>query len=408
MTERWKNILIGSFVASAFVIGVMLVFFLKPTIGDGKKEIQVRFTNISGINTGTRVTYAGKPVGEVVAIAQIPNARTEALDQDGRVYSYQLTLRYDSRTKLYANDEIAIRTTGLMGEKSIAILPKAGESTEPTKNSILYANSVDPLENTITRIGKVAGKAEESIERFDSWFAENAPMLSHATASIGGAAQSLDAVLAQVHQTGLVPSTKASLDVLTDNLKLIKNAFLEDEMLSRLSCLLSDLSETATVFNTQGAAALSNLDKITRDLATGSGTLGRFIKSDDFYLRLNSLMSKSETLMNDINHYGILFQYNKTWQRSRTKKATLLKSLESPEEFKTYFEGEIDSINVALGRIGELMNRAEQNDEKAKIVQSDVFRRDFASLLRQVQALNDSLKLYNQDLVSRIDEEEAR
>ncbi len=405
MTERWKNILIGSFVAAAFGLCVILVFFLKPTIGDGKRSIQVRFTNISGINKGTRVTYAGRPVGEVAKIAQIPDARTDALDQEGRVYSYQLTLRYDSRVKVYDTDEIAMRTTGLMGEKSIAILPKpCAEGAQPATDCVFYANSVDPLENTISRIGFVAAKAEQSIERFDGWFGENAPILSHAAASIGGAAQAFDGLLGQVHDIGLVPSVKNSVDVLTDNMKLVRSSFVDDELLSRLSVLINDLSQTATLMNTDGAQAMNNIDKITRDLATGSGTLGRFIKNDDFYLRLNSLMSKSETLMNDINHFGLLFQYNKSWQRSRTKRASLLNSLDSPEEFKTYFEGEIDSINVALGRIGELMNRAEQDGEKSKIVQSDAFRRDFATLLRQVQSLGDSLKLYNQDLVAQIDE----
>ncbi len=405
MTDRWKNILIGSFVASALALGVLLVFFLKPTVGDGHQSLQVRFANIAGINKGTRVMYAGKPVGEVAQIALVPNARVDATDKDGRVYSYQLTLRYDSRIKVFETDEIAIRTTGLMGEKSIAILPKPSDKKEPTaKKHLFYANSVDPLENTISRIGKVAMKAEESIDRFDDWFGQNAPVISHAVASIGGAAQSLDGVLGQVHDINLVPSVKTSVDTLTDNLSLIKSAFIDDEMLSRFSGLIGELSQTAKILNTDGAQALNNIDKITRDLATGSGTLGRFIANDDFYLRLNSLMSKSETLMNDINHFGILFQYNKTWQRSRTKRANLLKSLDSPNEFKTYFEGEIDSINVALGRIGELMNRAEQDDEKVKIVQSDAFRRDFAELLRQVQSLGDSLKLYNQDLVAQIDE----
>ncbi len=405
MTERWKNILIGSFVASAFGLGVLLVFFLKPTIGDGKKTVQVRFANIAGINKGTRVTYAGKPIGEVTKIAQVPDARSSALDKEGRVYSYQLTLCYDSRFNVFENDEIAIRTTGLMGEKSIAILPKPSDSPASLpNNAVLYANSIDPLDNTITRMGKVAAKAEESIDRFDAWFKDNAPMLSHAAASIGGAAQSFDSLLAQAHETGLVPATKKSLDVLTDNMSLIRTSLVDDELLSRFSALLTSLSDTSRLLNTEGALTLRNLGKITQNLATGYGTLGRFLKNDDFYLRLNSLMSKSETLMNDINHFGLLFQYNKTWQRSRTKKANLLQSLDSPEEFKTYFEGELDSINTALGRISGMMNRAEQDEEKARIVQSEPFRRDFAQLLRQVEGLSDSLKLFNQDLVAKLDE----
>lgn len=402
MTDRWKNILIGSFVVGAFALGVLLVFFLKPTIGDGKKSIQVRFANISGIHRGTRVTYAGKPVGEVIKIRQLPNARNEVVDETGRVFAYELTLCYDSSAQIFTTDEIAIRTTGLMGEKSIAILPKA--TTDQTKlaiNTILYANPIDPIESTITRIGKVAGKAEESIHSFDRWFQQNGPILSQATASIGKVADSAHALLEVVDQTSLIPTLQNSLTLLNENLTSIQTAFYDDELLSKLSFLITDLSETASIFNSDGARILTHLDRITNDLASGTGTLGRFLVNDDFYLRINSLMSKSETLMNDVNHYGLLFQYNKCWQRSRTKKATLLQALDSPSDFKNYFEGEVDSINTSLGRINELMLRAEEDLEREKIVQSDAFRRDFAHLLRQVQGLSDTLKLYNEDLCSK-------
>ncbi len=77
-----------------------------------------------------------------------------------------------------------------MGEKSIAILPKPSDSTPLSSNALLYAN-----------FGKVAAKAEETIDRFDLWFKDNGPILSHAAAAIGGAAQSFDSLLAQVHET---------------------------------------------------------------------------------------------------------------------------------------------------------------------------------------------------------------
>ena len=124
MTDKMKNILIGLFVAAAVTIMVAMVLFLEPRIGDGKKTFRVRFANVAGIIIGTRVTFAGKPVGEVVAIQEVKEARTEPSDETGRVYVYLLTLKVDSTVDIYNYDEIAIRTTGLMGEKSIAILPK--------------------------------------------------------------------------------------------------------------------------------------------------------------------------------------------------------------------------------------------------------------------------------------------
>ena len=83
------------------------------------------------------------------------------------------------------------------------------------------------------------------------------------------------------------------------------------------------------------------------------------------------------------------------------KRANLLKSLDSPKDFHDYFESEVDTITTSLGRLTELLERAQESNEREKIVQSEPFRRDFASLLRQVQSLNDSIKLYNEELVAQ-------
>src|SRR5579872_1061424 len=181
MTEQSKNILIGLFVAAAITIMVGMILFLEPTVGDGKKTLNVRFANIAGISVGTRVTFAGKPVGEVVHIKEISSAREETPDDTGRVFLYQLTLKIDSSAAVYETDEIAIRTSGLMGEKSVAILPKALPKGKPAKiitDQIVYANSVDSLENTFTQISKVAGRVDAAVNRFDNWFNENQLSLS--------------------------------------------------------------------------------------------------------------------------------------------------------------------------------------------------------------------------------------
>ena len=168
MTDRMKNILIGLFVAGAISIIVALVLFLKPTVGDGKKSLSVRFTNIAGISVGTRVTFAGKPVGEVIHIKELENAREHA-NERGPIYMYQLTLKLDSSVDVYSTDEIAIKTTGLMGEKSIAILPKASfdKPSHIVTDQVVYANSTDALENTFNQVTKVASRLETAVSRLD-------------------------------------------------------------------------------------------------------------------------------------------------------------------------------------------------------------------------------------------------
>lgn len=402
MTDQLKNMLIGLFVVAAITIAISMILFLEPTVGDGKQILRVRFANIAGINVGTRVTYAGRPVGDVISIEEVTNAREQPTDETGRVYLYQLTLKVDSSVAVYNTDEIAIRTSGLMGEKSVAILPKAapkGKVPRLISDQIIYANSVDPLENTFNQMTRVATRVQDAIDNFDDWFDENRDALSAAVRSFDGAMSKAETVFASIDDENLVHATKESVDLLSDNLRIVRSSLQDDQLLSKAANLMSDMDQTFISFNSDGAQTLKNLNTITNDIASGTGTLGRFVTSDDFYLRLSSILGKAETLMNDINHYGVLFQYDKSWQRSRTKKANMAKALDTPAEFRTYFEGEVDNIQTSLGRLTELLDRAEGNAEREKILSSEPFKRDFASLMRQVQALADSIKLYNEELV---------
>lgn len=401
MTDQVKNILIGLFVVGALTIMVAFVLFLKPTVGDGKKTMAVRFTNITGISVGTRVTFAGKPVGEVTHIKELTHARDEA-DEQGRIYLYQLTLKIDSSVDAYTTDEIAIKTTGLMGEKSIAILPKVSPKNNPAQlitTQIVYANSTDALENTFNQVSRVASRLETAVGRLDTWFADNQKYVSNAIQSFDGAMSQIDSFLNLVEAEKLVPAVRESVGLLSDNLHLVRTSLDDDQLLHKCASLADNLDQATTAFNNDGAQALRNINQITRDVASGSGTVGRLIAGDDLYLRMTSLMNKGETLLNDVNHYGILFQYNKQWQKARTRKANFLKALDTPQEFRTYFEGEVDSMTTSLGRLTELMERA-GTQERDKILQSDAFKRDFAALMRQVQGLTDSLKLYNEGLLA--------
>ncbi len=402
MTDRIKNILIGLFVTGAIAIMISLVLFLKPTIGDGKKILLVRFTNIAGISVGTRVSFAGKPIGEMIHIRELPNARDHA-DEMGRIYMYELTLKVDSSINVYSSDEIAIKTTGLMGEKSIAILPKIAPKEKPAyliTDQIVYANSTDPLENTFNQITRTSSRLEVAVNHLDKWFEENNGYVTNALRSFDGAMGQIDGILGLVDAEKIVPAVRQSVGLLNDNMQIIHSSLEDDQLLHKFASLASNLDQAAGAFNSDGAQTLRNLNQISRDVASGSGTVGRLIVGDDLYLRVASLMNKGETLMNDVNHYGLLFQYNKQWQKGRTRKANFVKALDTPQEFRNYFEGEVDSMTTSLGRLTELMERA-GTEERTKIVKSDAFKRDFASLMRQVQGLTDSLKLYNEGMIAQ-------
>ncbi len=378
--------------ACAFVIS--LVLFLRPSVGDGKETLYIRFANINQISVGTRVLFAGLPVGEVVAIEEIYNAREEPTDSEGQVYFYQLTLRIDSSVAVYNTDEIAIQTSGLLGEKSIAIIPKApppGITPIKITTQPLYANSEDPIQKTISDLGSLARKIELTIEDVHTWLTKNEDNISFAIQSFGCAMEQAYFTISDINQYNLVKSLQEGADSFTlTNIKLQKALQTMDD---------GHVFDNLGVITENFKRASHSIDLVTQNLADGKGSIGRLLKSDEMYLRFTAILSKVDTLMNDVNHYGLLFHLNKSWQRLRTQRMTLMKALSTPSDFRQFFEQEIDQINTAMARLSILIQKASETPEKEEILQSTPFIDGFSILLREVDELSSNLKLYNEELM---------
>ena len=146
MTDSMKAFWLGMFILIAALLTAWFLLFLKPNVGDGKNELTVRFTNIDKINRGTLVTFGGRQVGQVKEIKMIEDFRSAPQDVRGNLYLYELTLSVDSAVNVRKGDAILFATAGLLGEKSIAIIPKAS-STEKNQpditKEVIYGNSSD-------------------------------------------------------------------------------------------------------------------------------------------------------------------------------------------------------------------------------------------------------------------------
>lgn len=374
MNQQLKNFLIGLFILAACVCVVAIVLFLRPSVGDEKKTLYVRFTNINQINIGTRVLFAGKPVGEVVTIKEIPNARSLPTDAEGNVYAYELTLKIDSHIVVYKTDQISVQTSGLLGEKSIAIIPVApppGVTPVVAGNQPLNASSNDPIKEVVDQISTLAHKVEGTLDDFQHWFDQNSESMSFAIRSFGCAMDQAYDTLSDFNQKRLIDDIQCAAQNFTLTMRQVQDA-------------INQLND-CDVFNNMGIVmdnlknATHSIDRITQDIVDGKGTIGRLLKGDEMYLRFTSILSKADTLMNDINHYGIFFNLNKSWQRLRMQRATVMSALSTPGEFRDFFEQEIDQINTSMARLSEVIRQAENSSERQQIFESVPFKRDFVS-----------------------------
>lgn len=391
MGDKLKNLLIGLFVIAGVLILVFIILFLKPTVGDGKEILYVRFTNINKITVGTYVTYAGRPVGEVIAIEEISHLRNQPTDTLGRYYVYQLVLAIDSSVKVYDTDKISLQTSGLLGEKAVAIVPQKppkGVTPKLITNQPIYADSVDPIENTFNELSQLSDEVQKVIQDVRVWIDDNGDKLSYAVEWLGESLHQASIAIETLNDDEILKNVGHAAESFSSTMRQI------DQAICQLHEKNTFRNFGSTIHSMKGLT--QNLEIITHDVATGQGSVGKFFKKDDFYLTLMAVMSKVETLMNDINHYGLLFSNNKQWQRLRTQRAHFLDSLDSPQEFKSYFNSELDLINTAMARLSVVVERSE---EKGSSMNTEAFKKDFADLLRRVENLADTLKLYNEQLV---------
>ena len=394
MIDYMKNTLIGLFVVVACGLIVGIILFLEPSVGDGKETLIVRFSNINGISIGTRVMFAGKPVGEVARIEQIPHAREQPTDELGQVYFYQLVLHVDSSVRIYNTDEVAVQTSGLLGEKSIAIIPRVPprgiKPTLITSKMPIYADSIDPLESAFNEVSQLSDKIEETLDKVIAWIDQNGHELGASIRAFDDAMTEASMALGTINQTHLIETLKMTVESFHMTMKemgYILDQMIEDKTFTNLS-LMVDHMKNASV----------SIDKMTDFMRHGKGTFGRFLMEDGTYLRINSILSKANTLMNDVNHYGLLFNLNKQWQRTRLKQVNELNALKTPQNFCTYFNKEVDLINTSMSRLSMLIERTQECDDSETVFENSAFREGFSNLLRSTEALYDNLRLYNEQL----------
>lgn len=402
MANQFKNMMIGIFVIAAFAIIIFILLFLHPNIGNEGKTLRVRFADIDKISPGTRVTFAGKPIGEVQEISEIENGKR--IEHDGIIYIYELLLAIDTAIEVYFGDEITSRTSGLLGEKSVSILPlppKKGEPQILVTDQIIYANESGSVESTLKEFKTLSAKVEITLNGFIKAFDELDK--NNAWENLGIAVKNLKEISSGINET----KSWEALNEAIRKIDAMATTLIESNSAERLSHAIANLEETSAAINqpeklSQIINNISDLSGSARNIAAhierGEGSLGKIIIRDDFNLKLASLMSKAEVALNDINHYGVLFHQDKGWQRLRARRLNLLNKLSTPQEFRNYFNDEIDSIATSLERVSMVIEEVDALPCN-NLWEDPGYIKVYAELLRRVATLEEYLQMYNQQVM---------
>ena len=137
------EIIVGLFVLS----GLIGIFFLAFRIGKsefiGQKtyELTAVFNNLSGVSENARVEIAGVRVGSVETIE---------LNED---FQAMVTLKLPEHLKLDDDTIAAVKTSGLIGDRFIELLPGGSEIQLEPGDLIFDTQSAIDLESLISKFG---------------------------------------------------------------------------------------------------------------------------------------------------------------------------------------------------------------------------------------------------------------
>lgn len=360
MIDQTKNMMIGLFVIAACAIITFIILFLHPSVGDEGKVLRVRFANIDKLNIGTRVTFAGRPVGEVVEITEVPSVISEREVKNGKVYAYELKMAVDSKVNVFNTDSVYARTSGLLGEKSVEISPgalKKGMELVNLNDQLIYAQESGSVEDVFKDFSNIACKVDQALDN-------------------------LNCLLKDCKERDTIKNINTALD----NTNLLLGRL--NSKWSSFDCTCNHLNELCC-----------NLNTLSRKVLNGEGSIGKLCCCDDFYLRTTSVVSKAETIMDDINHWGLLFHLDKGWQRLRARRLNLMLTLRTPQEFRNYFNDEVNQISTSLSRVSMVLDRSWNSPCGGCLVEDREFTKVYAELMRRVETLEEALKMYNQQLV---------
>lgn len=345
MGDTIKNAMIGIFVIAAFAIIVFIMLFLHPNIGNEGQIVRVRFADVDKITPGTRVNFAGKPVGEVIEVQETRRENGDRIEHDGLIYAYELTLAIDSNVVIYMTDEITSRTSGLLGEKSVSITPippKKGQTLVPLQGQILYAMETGTVESTLKEFKELSDKIELTLDGIIG--ALDTLKDKNLWDNLSLTVENLSEISTSLNQPEKYRAILNGTDAILQN---VEETVVAINQPKKIGSIIHNVLETSTIAK-----------EIADNTQKGEGSIGKIVVRDDLYLRLSSLMSKGETILNDVNHYGVLFHLDKGWQRLRARRLNLLATLSNPEEFRNYFNDEIDMITTSLDRVAMVVEKA--------------------------------------------------
>ncbi|RVU01292.1 MCE family protein [Mucilaginibacter limnophilus] len=158
-TTSSQKVKIGLFTVAGIAVLVLAIFFIgsRKSLFNSTFGVYGEFKNVSGLQVGNNVRFAGINVGVVENIQIVTDSMVRV----------DLTINSNVRKFIKKDSKISISSDGLMGDKLIAIAPGGVKTQEPVEQgdrlTAVNPLDVDKIFNKLTRVADNAEKLSSNL-----------------------------------------------------------------------------------------------------------------------------------------------------------------------------------------------------------------------------------------------------
>jgi|TARA_B110000263_G_scaffold230888_1_gene225747 phospholipid/cholesterol/gamma-HCH transport system substrate-binding protein len=295
MNRLSKEFKLGFVFLLAFVFLIYGLKYLKGiNVFQTNKSYYAIYSDIDGLQVGSAIMLNGFSIGMVSDI----NLNTTN-------HKLMVTLNINELDSIPNNSVCKIVNQDLMGTKGVSLI-MGNSSTFSKLGDTLLSSIENSLQDEVNaQILPLKNKAEELIGSVDSLLVIVAAVLNKKTrANLSNSINSLDETFEILSKTmlkvdSIVYQNDSKVTKIISNLESITTNLNEGN--SDIKAILYNLSSiTDSLANSNIISLLENVDKISSNINSGSGSLAKLMNDDNLYNNLEKSTSELADLIEDI------------------------------------------------------------------------------------------------------------
>jgi phospholipid/cholesterol/gamma-HCH transport system substrate-binding protein len=280
---------VGIFMTVCLVILGYLILKVEDinVFAKGGRVVTASFDSVAGLDNKAAVRIAGVRVG-----------RVDGIDLLGR--KARVLLRLDQPVPLTVGTTVGIKSLSLLGEKYVEITPGPSDAPPLAADAVIEGTTPMSIDDAMAKLNDVAESIQDVTGSLSGEGGET---------SVSRLISNLEAVSAEIRD--LVAANKAQVSATVGNFERF-SATLADELPKLTSQIERVLAQVDSVLaenreNLKGSmenirevtdrvqTSVDNLNQITGRIASGEGTIGKLVQSDEAHGQLMSALNSVDS-----------------------------------------------------------------------------------------------------------------